>query len=81
MAVFFLQLIFFFCFLLSRLWIPPCQTQTVAVTCYVPPNIEIGSKDRITFSARGVNSESQSAILTVTSPQTTALVNVYFFLL
>lgn len=58
--------------LIDRLWLPAYYTQTVVVTCHVPSNIEIGTKDRITFTARGTNSESQSAILTVSSPQTSA---------
>lgn len=58
--------------LIYRLWLPAYYTQTVVVTCHVPWNIEIGTKNRITFTARGTNSESQSAILTVSPPQTSA---------
>lgn len=56
------------------MWLPPGQTQTAVVSCYIPPNIEIGVKDKITFTAQGLNLVSQSAILTVTSPQSSALV-------
>lgn len=56
------------------MWLAPGQTQNAVVTCYIPPNIEIGTKDKITFTSQGSNMASQSAIITVTSPQTAGLV-------
>lgn len=56
------------------MWLPPGQTKNAIVTCYIPPNMEIGTKDKITFTLQGTNMESQSAILTVTSPQSAGLV-------
>lgn len=51
------------------MWLAPGQTNNAVVTCYIPPNIEVGTKDKITFSSQGQNLASQSAILTVTSAQ------------
>lgn len=56
------------------MWIPPGQTKNAIVSCYIPPQMEIGTKDKITFTLQGTNMESQSAVLTVTSPQSTHLV-------
>lgn len=53
-------------------WVPPGQTRNVVVMCYIPPNIEIGTKDKVTFTSQGT--ASQSAMLTVTSPQSAGLV-------
>lgn len=48
--------------------VPPGQTRNAVVMCYIPPNIDIGTKDKITFSSQGMNFASQAAMLTVTSP-------------
>lgn len=48
--------------------LPPGETRNAVVTCYIPPNIDIGTKDKITFSSQGMNMASQGAMLTVTSP-------------
>lgn len=59
---------------LFRMWLPPGQTRNAVVMCYIPPNIEVGTKDKITFSSQGLNLASQSAMLTVTSPLSAGLV-------
>lgn len=51
------------------------QTQNVILTCYIPTNVQVGTTDRITFTSHGVNYASQTAILTVVSPQATAVVS------
>ncbi|XP_031633171.1 uncharacterized protein LOC116346974 [Contarinia nasturtii] len=51
------------------MWLAPGQTNNAIVTCFIPANIEVGTKDKITFTSPGQNLASQSAILTVTSPQ------------
>lgn len=56
------------------MWLPPGQTRNAVVVCYIPPNIDIGIKDKITFTSQGLNVASQSAILTVTSPLSAGLV-------
>ncbi|XP_055323412.1 uncharacterized protein LOC129578614 isoform X2 [Sitodiplosis mosellana] len=53
----------------GSMWVQPGQSNNAIVTCYIPPNIEIGTKDKITFTSQGANMASQSATLTVTSPQ------------
>lgn len=55
--------------------IAPGQTHNAMVTLYIPPNVEVGRKDKITFTSRGSNLASQSAVLTVTSPQSTTMVS------
>lgn len=54
--------------------LPPGQTRNAVVVCYIPPNIDIGTKDKITFTSQGMNLAGQSAILTVTSPTSAGLV-------
>lgn len=56
------------------MWIQPGQSNNAIVTCYIPPTVEIGTKDKITFTSQGANLASQSATLTVTSPQAHSLV-------
>lgn len=58
------------------MWLPPGQTRNAVVMCYIPPNIDIGTKDKITFSStsQGMNIASQSAMLTVTSPVSAGMV-------
>lgn len=56
------------------MWLPPGQVSTAVVTCYIPPNAEIGVKDKITFTSQGLSAASQAAILTVTSPASQGLV-------
>lgn len=56
------------------MWLPPGQSRNAVVMCYIPPNMEIGTKDKITFSSQGLNLASQSAVLTVTSPLSAGLV-------
>lgn len=60
------------------MWLPPGQSRNVVVTCYIPPTIEIGTKDKITFSSLGMNLASQAATLTVTSPLSAGTVRVNF---
>lgn len=56
------------------MWLGPGQTGTAVVTVAIPPNTEIGTKDKITFTSHGVGSTSQAAQLTVTSAAAPALV-------
>lgn len=51
-----------------RMWLPPGQTRNAVVVCYIPPNVDVGTKDKITFSSQGMNMASQEAMLTVSSP-------------
>lgn len=48
-------------------WIGPSQTITVTVTAQIPQNVDIGTRDQITFSTQGIGSASAAAYLTVTS--------------
>lgn len=57
------------------------QTTTAVLTAYIPPNTEIGSKDKITFTSQGLGLASQAATLTVTassSLQDTRIPNLYW---
>ncbi|XP_037045802.1 uncharacterized protein LOC119081167 [Bradysia coprophila] len=49
------------------MWLAAGQTQSAIVTVYIPPNAQIGDKDKITFTSQGVGLASQAATLTVTS--------------
>lgn len=49
------------------MWLGPGQTSTAYVTVAIPPNAEVGTKDKITFVSQGLGMTSQSAQLTVTS--------------
>lgn len=49
------------------MWLAAGQTQSAIVTAYIPPNAQIGDKDKITFTSQGVSTSSQAATLTVTS--------------
>lgn len=44
----------------------PGQTTTAVVTAFIPPNTEIGTKDKITFTSQGLGLASQAVTLTVT---------------
>lgn len=57
------------------------QTIQAIVTCYIPPNAEVGLKDKIVFSSQGSNSASQSVWLTVASTATgqVKVIFLYFF--
>lgn len=59
-----------------RMWLPPGQTSSAVVTCIIPPNTEIGVKDKITFTSQGLSQEIQPAILTVISAQSQGLVRI-----
>lgn len=61
---------------MHRLWLAPGQIGTIIVTCHIPQTVAIGTKDKITLSSsiQGSSIVRQSAIITVTSPQTSALV-------
>lgn len=50
------------------MWLAAGQTQAAIVTAYVPPNAQIGDKDKITFTSQGLGISSQAATLTVQSP-------------
>lgn len=50
------------------MWLAPGQSSTAVVTVSIPPNVEVGVKDKITFTSQGIGLTSQSALLTVTSP-------------
>lgn len=52
------------------MWLPPGQSSSAVLTCIIPPNTEIGVKDKITFRSQSLSAESQAAILTVISPAT-----------
>lgn len=55
----------------------PGQTSMAVVTCIIPQSVSVGSKDKITFTTREQFSvTSQSAILTVTSPASTGVVDI-----
>lgn len=54
--------------------IAPGQVTTAVVTAYIPPNAQIGDKDKITFTSQGLGVASQAATLTVTS---TTSIQVY----
>lgn len=49
------------------MWLAAGQTQSAIVTVYIPPNAQIGDKDKITFTSQGIGLASQAATLTVTS--------------
>lgn len=49
------------------MWLAAGQTQSAIVTVYIPPNAQIGDKDKITFTSQGLGLASQAATLTVTS--------------
>lgn len=49
------------------MWLAAGQTQSAVVTVYIPPNAQIGDKDKITFTSQGLGVASQAATLTVTS--------------
>lgn len=61
-------------FCLRRMWLPPGQTSSAVLTCIIPPQTEIGAKDKITFVSQALSAESQAAILTVISPASQGLV-------
>lgn len=54
------------------------QTIQAIVTCYIPPNAEVGLKDKIVFSSQGSNSASQSVWLTVASTATVQVTEFFF---
>lgn len=54
------------------------QTIQAIVTCYIPPNAEVGLKDKIVFSSQGSNSASQSVWLTVASTATGQVICLKF---
>lgn len=58
------------------MWLPPGQTRNAVVMCYIPPNVDIGTKDKITFTSQGMNFASQAAMLTITSPVSAGTVRV-----
>ncbi|CRK90527.1 CLUMA_CG004165, isoform A, partial [Clunio marinus] len=47
------------------MWLMPNQKQTVRVTVVVPTGTELGTKDRITFTANGVVQATQAVVITV----------------
>lgn len=49
------------------MWLAPGQTSAAVVTCIIPPNAEIGTKDKISFSSQGLSVAMQAAIMTVTA--------------
>lgn len=49
------------------MWLAAGQTQSAIVTVYIPPNTQIGDKDKITFTSQGLGLATQAATLTVTS--------------
>lgn len=51
----------------TRAWLTAGQTTTVVLTAYIPPNTEIGAKDKITFTSQGLGLASQAATLTVSA--------------
>lgn len=57
------------------MWLPPNQMSTAVLTCIIPQTVQIGAKDKITFSSRELSLTSQAAILTVTSPTNHAAVS------
>lgn len=59
------------------MWLAAGQTQSAIVTAYIPPNAQIGDKDKITFTSQGIGLASQAATLTVTS-STALQVNLQF---
>lgn len=62
-------------FVTRRMWLPPGQSSSAVLTCIIPPNTEIGAKDKITFTSQTQQSiESQAAILTVITPASQGLV-------
>lgn len=48
-------------------WLSPSQTATIIVTAALPSNVEVGTRDKITFYAQGQTTVSQAAYLTVAS--------------
>lgn len=62
-------------FIVRSALIPPGQTFTVRANCFIPSNIVEGTKDRVTLSAQGLTTVTQSLVLTVKSPNTVSTVS------
>lgn len=58
------------------MWLAPGQTSTAIVTCIIPSNAEIGTKDKITFSSQGLSVAMQAAIMTITAQASAVQVNL-----
>lgn len=72
-----LQKIIYVVFAYRRMWLPPGQTSSAVLTCIIPPNTEIGVKDKITFISQSLSVENQAAILTVITPASQGLVKTF----
>lgn len=62
------------------MWLGPGQTGTAIVTVVIPPNTQIGTKDKITFTSQGIGRTSQAAQLTVSSPTAPTVVRFLMLL-